>query len=78
MSTVEEIKSAAAKLAPTERFEILEWLSEADDLRKLRLKRLRQDIAKGIADVERGAVSRLDANEIIAEGRRLLAQRKRS
>ncbi|MEK7677202.1 MAG: hypothetical protein AAB676_15345 [Verrucomicrobiota bacterium] len=72
MSTVEEIKAAAASLKPEERFALYQWLYDSEELRRLRLAELKRDIAIGIEEADRGEVAPLDIEAIKAEGRRRL------
>lgn len=48
MTTVEEIKKAAANLSPDEQVELFQWLENSDELRRLRCEQLKRDIAAGI------------------------------
>ena len=55
--------------------ESLRLLQERDEIRKMRLEQLRQEIARGVAAAERGELLDLDIAAIKAEGRRRLSQR---
>ncbi len=78
MKMMEEVKVAAARLSRREKYALYRWLGDSPDVASERLKALRHDIANGMKDADHGRVSRLDAGEIIAEGRSRLAKRKRS
>lgn len=56
----------------------LRLLKEREDLRKLKLEELRQEIHKGIDSLERGEGSPFDVEEIKAEGRQRLAQKRKA
>ena len=64
MTTVEEIKKAAANLSPDEQVELFRWLENSDELRRLRYEQLKRDIAAGIEEADRGETSLLDIEEI--------------
>lgn len=64
MTTVEEIKKAAANLSPDEQVELFQWLENSDELRRLRYEQLKRDIAAGIEEADRGETSLLDIEEI--------------
>ena len=64
MSTLHEIKAAAATLPPEDRSELVTWLSESDDVWKLRREQLRREIQIGLDQIERGEVAPLDMVEI--------------
>jgi antitoxin ParD1/3/4 len=49
--------------------EALYLLQDRDDLRRVRLERLRKDIAVGIEEAERGEAAPLDIEAIIAKAR---------
>ena len=54
----------------------LHLLEDQETLRQIRLERLRKEIAVGIEQADRGEVAPLDVENIIAQGKRLLAQDK--
>jgi hypothetical protein len=60
MSTLREIKAAAATLPVEERSELVTWLSESDDVWKIRREQLRREIQIGLDEIERGEVAPLD------------------
>jgi len=49
-------------------------LQDEDTLRQIKLERLRKEVAIGIEAADRGEVAPMDFEEIIAEGRKRLAQ----
>ncbi len=84
MSTVEEIKAAAASLKPEEQFELYKWLTESKMLRQRQLEALQKDIAIGLDQMEQGQYRVYDehslnslADEIKSKGRKRLAEQKR-
>ena len=56
----------------------LEMLRTHDELVSQNIDELRQEVAVGAKDVERGEVEEWDVEAIKAEGRRLLAAKRRS
>jgi antitoxin ParD1/3/4 len=56
--------------------EALRLLKEQDERRQAKLEDLRQEIAIGLEQIERGEVAPLDIEAIIAEGKRQLAEQK--
>jgi hypothetical protein len=64
MTTVDEIKKAAANLSPEERVELFQWLDNSEELRRLRYERLKRDIATGIDEADRGETTPLDIEAI--------------
>ena len=56
----------------------LRLLKEQEDLRKLKLEELRREIHKGIDSLERGEGTPFDVEEIKAEGRQRLAQKRKT
>jgi hypothetical protein len=60
MSTLQEIKAAAATLPAEERSELVAWLSELKDVWEIRRERLRREIQIGLDEIERGEVAPLD------------------
>ena len=69
MSTLGEIKEAAARLPTEQRSELITWLSEADDVLKLRREELRREIQIGLDEINRGEVAPLDMAEIKQKAR---------
>lgn len=65
MSTLLEIKAAAATLPVEERSELVNWLSEADDVWEHRQGQLRREIQIGVDAIKRGDVAPLDMDDII-------------
>ncbi len=69
MSTLREIKAAAASLPAEERSELVTWLSESDDVWKIRREQLRREIQIGLNEIERGEVAPLDITEVKRKAR---------
>lgn len=69
MSTLHEIKAAAATLPAEERSELVTWLSESNDVWKIRQEQLRREIQAGLDEIERGEVAPLDMAEIKRKAR---------
>jgi hypothetical protein len=69
MSTLPEIKAAAATLPPEERSELVTWLSESDDVWKIRREQLRRETQIGLDQIERGGVAPLDIAEVKRKAR---------
>ena len=69
MSSLLEIKAAAAILPPEDRSHLIDWLSEAEDVWKVRREQLRREIQVGLDEVERGEVAPLDMAEIKRKAR---------
>jgi hypothetical protein len=69
MSTLEEIKAAAATLPPEARSELLAWLCESNDVWEIRRDQLRQAIQLGLDEIERGEVAPLNMPEIKLKAR---------
>ena len=77
MSTIHEIKAAAATLSADQRNELVTWLSESDDVLKIRREQLRQDIQIGLDQIERGETAPLDMEAIRRKARaRMEAERR--
>ena len=83
MSTVEEIKAATANLKPEDQIELYRWLGEEKIFRQRQLEALREEIAIGIEQIERGESKVYDkqsltnlAAQIKSEGRTRLAGQK--
>lgn len=64
MSTLHEIKAAAATLTAEDRSELVSWLSEAPDVWAIRREQLRRKIQVGLDEIARGEVAPLDMAEI--------------
>jgi hypothetical protein len=64
MSTLHEIKAAAATLSANDRSELVAWLSESKDVWEIRREQLRREIQIGLNEVERGEVALLDIAEV--------------
>ena len=73
MSTVQDIKSAAARLSPRERLQLLNWLSDSEEIKKLRLEALRRDLLVGIKQADRGEL--LDSDEVFDRVTRKIRRR---
>jgi hypothetical protein len=69
ISTLHEIKAAAATLPAEERSELAAWLSESDDVSKIRHQQLRREIRIGLDEIERGEVAPLDIAEVKRKAR---------
>ena len=76
MSTVDEIKDAAARLTLDEQFEVFRWWTTTEGFRRHQIEALKNEIAIGIEQAERGEVAPLDIEAIKAEGRRRLAEKR--
>jgi hypothetical protein len=85
MSTVAEIKAAAAELNIDDQFELLQWLAHSDALRQRQVEALKKELQLGVNDINAGryktyndeSLPRL-AEEIAQRGRAELAKRKAS
>ena len=69
MSTLHEIKAAAATLPAEDRSELVAWLSESKDVWEIRREQLRREIQVGLDEIERGEVAPLDMTEIKRKAR---------
>ena len=69
MSTLPEIKAAAAALPAEERNALVTWLSESEDVSKIRRERLRQEIQVGLDEMTRGETAPLDIASIKRQAR---------
>jgi hypothetical protein len=69
ISTLHEIKAAAATLPAEERNELATWLSESDDVSKIRHQQLRREIRIGLDEIKRGEVAPLDIAEVKRKAR---------
>ena len=77
MSTLNEIKAAAATLPVEDRSELVAWLSESKDVWEIRRDQLRREIQIGLDEIERGEVAPLDMAEIKRKARaRFEAERR--
>ena len=64
MSTLREVKAAAASLPVEERSELITWLNVSEEVLKLRYEQLRREIQVGLNEIEHGEVELLDVAEI--------------
>ena len=69
ISTLHEIKAAAATLPAEERSELATWLSESDDVSKIRHQQLRREIRIGLNEIERGEVAPLEIAKVKRKAR---------
>ena len=69
MSTLHEIKAAAATLPVEDRSALVTWLSESKDVWEIRREQLRREIQIGLDEIERGEVAPLDMAEIKRKAR---------
>lgn len=69
MSTLVEIKAAAATLPAEERSDLITWLGEANDVAAIRSERLRRAIQVGVDAIKRGDVAPLDMESIKSKAR---------
>jgi len=69
MSTLHEIKAAAATLPAEDRSELVTWLSESKDVWQIRREQLRREIQVGLDEIERDEVAPLDMTEIKRKAR---------
>ncbi len=69
MSTLAEIKKAAARLPAEQRTELITWLGQAEDVSRIRREQLRQEIQIGLDEIERGEVAPLDMRAIKCKAR---------
>ncbi len=77
MSTLHEIKAAAATLPAEDRSALVAWLSESKDVWEIRREQLRREIQIGLDEIERGDVAPLDMAEIKRKARaRFEAERR--
>jgi hypothetical protein len=51
MSTLAEIKDAAARLPAEQRTELITWLGQAEDVSRIRREQLRQEIQIGLDEI---------------------------
>lgn len=73
MSTLPEIKAAAATLPAEDRRALVAWLSESEDVWKIRRENLRREIQIGLDEIERGEIAPLDIAKIKRKARASLA-----
>ena len=69
MSTLAEIKDAAARLPAEQRSELITWLGKAEDVSRIRREQLQREIQIGLDEIERGKVAPLDIREIKRKAR---------
>jgi hypothetical protein len=69
MSTLGEIKEAAARLPAEQRSELITWLHEADDVLELRREQLRREVQIGLDEINRGEMAPLDMAAIKQKAR---------
>jgi len=74
---LEELVSKKVKTGLYQTASEVVLLQERDQLRDMRLKALRKEIAIGIEQANRGDVVPLDIDEILAASRRDLAKKKK-
>jgi len=78
MSTLQEIKAAAAMLPATGRNELATWLSESEDVSKIRREQLMIEIQMGLQQIQRGETAVLDMAAIKRKARDRWDARQRS
>jgi hypothetical protein len=64
MSTLAEIKDAAARLPAEQRSELITWLGHAEDVLRIRREQLRREIQIGLDEIERGDIALLNMTVI--------------
>ncbi|MGI8601606.1 MAG: hypothetical protein ACR2OZ_01270 [Verrucomicrobiales bacterium] len=69
MSTLQEIKAAAANLPTEQRSELVTWLCEAIDVIEVRREQLRGEVQIGLDQIARGEVAPLDMADIKRKAR---------
>ena len=69
MSTLPEIKAAAATLPAEERSALVAWLSESEDVWQIRREQLRRDIRVGLDEIARNETAPLNMAAIKREAR---------
>ena len=80
MSTVEEIKAAAAGLTADEQLELFRWWTQTESFKTRQLEALKRDLARGLEDLEHGRYHTYDDSNVLQlanEEMRLLQSRKR-
>src|SRR6266540_6297963 len=65
MSTVEEIKAAAAKLNPDEQVELFRWWVESDAFKARHLAALKRDLAAGLDQLDHGSYRSYDDSNLM-------------
>jgi hypothetical protein len=65
MSTVDEIKAAAAKLSPEERYDLFRWWIKSEAFKARQLAALKKDLAAGIEDLEHGRYREYDDSNVM-------------
>jgi len=78
MSTVTEVKKATEQLSAKDRWELFVWLRDTEEVRVLRRKELRRDIAVGTAQADRGEVAPLDVASVRGKIHQRLKESSRS
>ena len=76
MSTLEEIKAAAARLDPDDQVELVEWWVQSESFKARQLAALKRDLTLGIEQLEQGAFRTYDdstvmqlAEEVVQSGK---------
>jgi hypothetical protein len=80
VSTVEEIKAAAAGLTADEQLELFRWWTQTESFKTRQLEALKRDLARGLEDLEHGRYHTYDDSNVLQlanEEMRLLQSRKR-
>ena len=57
---MEQLKAEAAKLPPSDRFALANWIERSDDVRALQREELIRDLQHGIAQADRGELTEAD------------------
>lgn len=65
MSAVEKIKLAASELEPEEQYELFRWWIESDSFRDRQLAALKNEIARGVDDLETGRCEVYSAADVM-------------
>lgn len=84
--TVEELKLEAARLTPDDRFALVEWIEQNEDIRRLRHTAIVREIEIGLGQLDRGecvecgddAELRSFFDGVKARGRAMLSTQKAS
>lgn len=74
MNGLDQAKQAVLALDHRERRQFMEWLEAAPEFDPVRLERLKEDLAIGLAQADRGESAPLDIAEIKRKGREILAR----
>ena len=69
MSTLAEIKDAAARLPAEQRSELITWLGQAEDVARIRREQLQREVEIGLGEINRGEVVPLDIPAIKRKAR---------